>query len=153
MIIQGWFPFSSVQSLSHVWLFATPWTASCPSPTPKVYSNSCPLSQWNHPAISYSVLPFSSCLQSFPASGSFQMSQFFLKEITKVNPKGNHSWIIIGRTDAETETPIVRPHLTHLKRHWCWERLRAEGEGEDRGWDGWMASPPQWTRLSANSRR
>ena len=48
----------------------------CPSPTPRVYSNSCPLSQWCHPAISSSVIPFSH-LQSFPASGSFQMSQFF----------------------------------------------------------------------------
>ena len=49
----------------------------CPSPTPRVYSNSCPLSRWCHPTISSSVVPFSSCLQSFPASGSFQMSQFF----------------------------------------------------------------------------
>ena len=49
----------------------------CPSPTPRVYSNSCPLSQWCHPTISSSVVPFSSHLQSFPASGSFQMSQFF----------------------------------------------------------------------------
>ena len=48
----------------------------CPSPTPRVYSNSCPLSQWCHPAISSSVIPFFFCLQSFPASGSFQMSQF-----------------------------------------------------------------------------
>ena len=49
----------------------------CPSPTPGVYSNSCPLSWWCHPTISFSVIPFSSCLQSFPASESFQMSQFF----------------------------------------------------------------------------
>ena len=49
----------------------------CISPTPGVYSNSCPLSRWCHPTISSSVVPFSSCLQSFPASGSFQMSQFF----------------------------------------------------------------------------
>ena len=48
----------------------------CPSPTPRVYSNSCPLRQWCHPTISSSVVPFS-CLQSFPASGSFLMSQFF----------------------------------------------------------------------------
>ena len=48
-----------------------------PSPTPRVYSNSCPLSWWCHPTILSSVVPFSSCLQSFPASGSFQMSQFF----------------------------------------------------------------------------
>ena len=49
----------------------------CLSPTPGVYPNSCPLSRWCHPTISSSVIPFASCLQSFPASGSFQMSQFF----------------------------------------------------------------------------
>ena len=47
----------------------------CPSPTPRVYSNSCPSSWWCPPTISSSVIPFSSCLQSFPASGSFKMSQ------------------------------------------------------------------------------
>ena len=49
----------------------------CPSSTPGAYSNSCPSSRWCHPIISSSVIPFSSCLQSFPASGSFQMNQFF----------------------------------------------------------------------------
>ena len=49
----------------------------CPSPTPGAYSNSCPSYRWSHPTISSSVVPFSSHLQSFPASGSFQMSQFF----------------------------------------------------------------------------
>ena len=49
----------------------------CPSPIPGVYSDSCASSQWCHPAISSSVVPFSSCLQTFPASGSFQMSQVF----------------------------------------------------------------------------
>ena len=51
----------------------------CPSPTPRAYSNSCPSSRWCHPTISSSVIPFSFCLQSFPASGSFPMSQFFTK--------------------------------------------------------------------------
>ena len=74
--------FSSVQSLSHVQLFATPWTAQharppCPSPTPGIYSNSCPLSQWYHPTISSSVVPFYSCPQSFRASESFPVSQLF----------------------------------------------------------------------------
>ena len=50
---------------------------ACPLPRPRVYSNSCQLTWWCHPTISSSVIPFSSCLQSFPASGSFQMSQFF----------------------------------------------------------------------------
>ena len=49
----------------------------CPSPTPGVYSNLCPLSPWFHPTISSSVVPFSSCPQSFPASGSFQISKLF----------------------------------------------------------------------------
>ena len=51
----------------------------CSSPTPGAYSNSCPLSRWCHPTISSSVVPFSSCLQSFPASGSFPMSQLFAR--------------------------------------------------------------------------
>ena len=49
----------------------------CPSPTPRACSNSCPLNWWYHPTVSSSVIPFSSCLQSFPASGSFPMNQFF----------------------------------------------------------------------------
>ena len=56
----------------------------CPSPTPRVHSNPCPLSRWCHPIISSSVIPFASCPQSFPASGSFQMSQLFKKiRVTK----------------------------------------------------------------------
>ena len=72
--------FSSVQSLSHVWLWhhGLQYTKlRCPSPTPRVYSNSCPLSRWYHSTISSSVIPFSSRIQSFPASRSFQKSQFF----------------------------------------------------------------------------
>ena len=66
-----------VQSLSRVRLFVTPWTvAHQASPSPGACSNSCPLSQWCHPTISSSVIPFS-CLQSFSASGSFLMSQLF----------------------------------------------------------------------------
>ena len=70
--------FRSDQSLSCVRLFATPWTARppCPSPTP-VHSDSCPSSQWCHPAISSSVVPFSSCPQSLPASQSFPVSQLY----------------------------------------------------------------------------
>ena len=73
------FLFSSVQLLHYVWFFVTPWTAARQaslSITPGACSNSCPSSQWCHPTISSSVVPFS-CLQSFPASGSFPMSQFF----------------------------------------------------------------------------
>ena len=67
-----------VQSLSRVWLFATPWAAAHQSSlSPGVYSNSCPLSQWCYLTISSSVAPFSFCLQSFPSSGSFTISQLF----------------------------------------------------------------------------
>ena len=65
------------------------------------------------------------------------------------NSKENQSWIFIGRTDAEVATRCEE--LTHWKRPWCWEGLKVGGEGDDRGWDGWMASPTQWTRVWANS--
>ena len=74
--------FSSVQSLSCVHIFATPWTGQharllCPSPSPRACSKSCPLSRWCHPTISSFAVPFSFCSQSFPASESFPMSRFF----------------------------------------------------------------------------
>ena len=73
--------FSSVQSLSCVWLFATPWIAACQASlsitNSQVHPNSCPSSQWCHPAISSSVIPFFSWPQSLPASGSFPTSQLF----------------------------------------------------------------------------
>ena len=57
--------------------------------------------------------------------------------------------MFIGRTDAEGETPILRsPNAkSHLIGSRCWERLKAGGEGDDRGRDGWMASPAQWTQV------
>ena len=74
--------FVVVQSLICVQLSVTPWTAahqaSMSPPSPEVCSNSCPLSRWCHPTISFSVTPFSSCLQSVPASGSFLMSWLFI---------------------------------------------------------------------------
>ena len=72
----------------------------CPSPTPGVYSKSCPLSQWCHPTISSSVIPFFSHLQSFPASGSFQMSKFFASGGQSIGVSAQHQlfqWIF--RTD------------------------------------------------------
>ena len=77
------------------------------------------------------------------------------KEIRSVNPKGSQSWMFIGRTDAEAETPILwPPHLKNwliLKRPRYWERLKAGGEGDERGWDGWIASPTQWIWVWVNS--
>ena len=84
----------------------------CPSPTPGVYSNSCPLSQWCHPTISSSVVPFSSCPQSFPASGSFQMSQLFAS--------GGQS------TGVSASAPVLPVNIQD------WSPL---------GWTGWLQSP------------
>ena len=75
------------------------------------------------------------------------------KEIKPVNPKGNQSWIFTGRTYAEVGVPILWPpdvELTYQKRPWCWERVKAGGEG-DRGWDGWMASLTWWTWFLVSS--
>ena len=100
--------FSSVQSLSCVRLLATPWMQHarppCPSPTPGVYSNSCPSSQWCHPSISSSLVPFSSCRQSLPASGSFPMSQLFtwggqsigVSASASVLPMNTQDWSALG---------------------------------------------------------
>ena len=85
--------------LQHTWL-------PCPSPTPGACSNSCPLSRWCHPIISSSVVPFSSCLQSFPASGSFSRSQFFssggqsigASALASVLPTNIHDWFPLGLT-------------------------------------------------------
>ena len=78
----------------------------CPIPTPRAYLNSCPLSWWCHPTISFSVIPFSSCLQFFPASGSFQMSQFFasggrsieVSASTSDLPMNTQDWSPLGWT-------------------------------------------------------
>ena len=98
-----WLQFSSVLSLSRVWLFVTPWQHArppCPSPTPGVHSDSHPSSQWCHPAISSSVVPFSSCPQSLPASEFCPMSQLFtwggqstgVSALTSFLPKKSQGW-------------------------------------------------------------
>ena len=100
--------FSSVAQC--VRLFVTPWTtahqAPRPSPTPGVYLNLCPLSRWCHPTISSSVVPFSSCPQSCPASGSFQISQLFtsggqsigFSASASVLPRNTQDWFPLGWT-------------------------------------------------------
>ena len=105
----GFFPYSSVQLLSRV----RPLRAHglrharplCPSPTPRVHPDPCPLSRWCHPTIS-SVIPFSSHLQYFPASGSFQMSQLFasggqsigISVSASVLPMNIQDWFPLGWT-------------------------------------------------------
>ena len=76
------------------------------------------------------------------------------KEIQPVHPKGNQSWMFFGRTDVETEANTLATfceELTHWKRPRCWERLKAGGEGDNRGWDGWMALPSRWTWVWVSS--
>ena len=102
--------FSSVQSLSHVQLFATPWTTARQASLSITNSRSppkpCPLSRWCHPTISSSVVPFSSCPQSFAASRSFQMSQLFasggqsigVSTTTSVFPMNTQDSYLLGRT-------------------------------------------------------
>ena len=78
------------------------------------------------------------------------------KEIQPVHPRGDQSWVFIGRTDAEAETPIlwapdVRSWLIWKLSPWCWEGLGAGGEGDDKGWDGGMVLPTQRTWIWVNS--
>ena len=94
----------------------------CPSPTPGVYSNSCPLSRWCYPTISSSVVPFSSHLQSFPASWSFHMSQFFTS--------GN-------RSIAISASSWVLPMNTQ-----DWSPL---------GWTGWFLQSKALSRVFSNT--
>ena len=104
----------------------------CPSPNPRVYANSCPLSQWCHPTISSSVVPFSSCLQSFPASGSFQMSQLFVSggQSTGVSASGSvlpmniQDWFPLWWTGwisllSKTLKSLLQHHSSEASILWC----------------------------------
>ena len=117
----------------------------CPSPTPGVHSNSCPLSHWCHPAISSSVVPFSSCPQSLPASGSFPISQLFtwggqstgISALESVLPMNTQDWpplewtpCIPWESQESSPTPQFKsinslalsflhsPALTPVHDHW-----------------------------------
>ena len=96
----------------------------CPSPTPRVHPNPCPSSQWCHPTISSSVVPFSSCLQSFPASGSFQMSQLStsggqsirVSVSTSVFPMNTQDWSL-GWTPCrprDSQEPFPTPQFKSI---------------------------------------
>ena len=76
------------------------------------------------------------------------------KEIQLVHSKGDQPWVFFGRNDAKAETPMLwLPYVKSwlIGKNWCWEGLGAGGEGDDRGWDGWMASPTRWTWVWMNS--
>ena len=130
--------FVDIHSLSHVLLFAAPWTEytrlPCPSPSPRVCSDSCPLSQWWHPTILFSVISFSYCLQSFPASGSFPMRWFFTSggqsigasastSVLKMNIQG---WFPLGLINQSIRLAVQWAFKSFLKHHslrasvlWC----------------------------------
>ena len=102
-----WVQFSCSVMFDYLWPHGLQHARlPCPLPTPRVYSNSCPSSRWCHPTISFSVVPFSSCPQSFPASGSFQMSQLFasggrsigVSVSTPVLPMNIQDWSPLGWT-------------------------------------------------------
>ena len=109
-LLPPWGGFSSVQSLGHFWLFVTPWIAahqaSMSISSSRSLPNPCPLSWWCHPTISSSVIPLSSCPQSFPASGSFPVSQLFtsggqsigVSASTSVLPMNTQDWSPLGWT-------------------------------------------------------
>ena len=104
----------------------------CPSPPPRVYPNSCPLSWWCHPTTSSSVIPFSSCSQSFPTSGSFQMSQLFasggqsigVSASTSVLPMNTQDWSPLRWTgwislqSKKTLKSLLQPHSSKASVLW-----------------------------------
>ena len=111
---------SSVQLLHLVWQHLR---FPCPSPTPRVHSNSYPLCWWCHPNTLSSVIPFSSCLQSFPASGSFPVSQFFasggqstaVSASASVLPMNIQDWFHLGLTGS------ISLQSKGLSRCWLWD--------------------------------
>ena len=128
--------FSSVtQSCPTLWHHGPQQTRlPCSSPTPGAYSNSCPSSQWCHPTVSSSVVPFSCCLQSFPASGSFPMSQFFasggqsfgVSASASVLPMNEYSGLISFRIDwfdllavQRTLKSLLQHHSSKASILWC----------------------------------
>ena len=104
----------------------------CPLPTPRTYSNSCPSSQWYHPTISSSLVPFYSCHQSFPAPGSFPMSQFLtsggqsigVSASASVLPMNIQEWFPLGWTDwislkSKTLKSLLQHHSSKGSILWC----------------------------------
>ena len=133
----------------------------CPSPTHEVHPDSCASTQWCHPAVSSSVVLFSSCPQSIPVSGSFPMGQLFawgglsigVSALVSVLPM-NMPWDFFGRSDAKAETPVLWP--PHAKswligkhsdagRDWGHEE-KGTTEDEMAGWHHWLdGCESEWT--------
>ena len=139
-----------VQLLSHVWLFVTPESRlqcsrlPCPSLSLGVFSDSCLLNRWCHPTISYSVTPFSSCPWSFPASGSFPMSQLFtsggqsigVSASASVLPMHVQGWFPLGLTDLISLQSKGLSRLfssmtvwKHINNYWLLKNLHKSTSG------------------------
>ena len=124
---------------------------SCPSPTPGVYPNSCPLSWWCHPTISSSVVPFSSCLQSFPASGSFPKTRFFPSGGQSIGVSASASvvlmniqdWLPLGWTSFRLDLLAVQGTLKSPLQHHSSKASDSEKVKEslsDTYWTGGLAA-------------
>ena len=126
----------------------------CPSPTPGVYSNSCPSSQWCHPAISSSVVPFSSCPQSLPASGSFPMSQLFtwdgqrigVSASASVLPMNTQDWSPLGWTGwislQSKGLSRVFSNTTVQKHQFCGVKVSSQSNSHIYTWP--LEKPQPW---------
>ena len=126
----------------------------CPSPNPRVYPNSCPLSRWCHLTISSSVIPFSSCLQSFPTSGSFQMGQFFpwggqnigISASTSVLPMNTQDWFPLEWTGwislQSKGLSRVLSNTTVQKHQFFGTQLSLESNSHIHTWP--LAKPQPW---------
>ena len=98
-----------------------------------------------------SWVPKNSCFWTVVLEKTLE-SPLGYKEIQPVHPKGDQSWVFIGSWSWNSSTLATScKELTHWKRPWSWEGLGAGGEGDDRGWDGWMALPTRWTQVWVNS--
>ena len=141
-----------------------PWKKSYDQPRQHIKSRDITLPKKLHlvKAVVFPVVMWESCMWELDHKESWALKNWCFwtvvlektlgspldcTEIQQVHPKGNQSWIFIGRTDAEAEAPILWPpdgkNGLIGKRPWFWERLKVEGEGDGRGWDGWMASLTQ----------
>ena len=146
--------FSSVQ-FSHSVMTDSLWSHGlrhvrppCPLPTPRVYPNLSPLSRWCHPTISSSVIPFSSCLQSFSASGSFQMSQLYasggqsigVSASTSVLPVNTQDWSRLGWTGwislQSRGLSRVFSNTTVQKHQFFGSRLSSQSNSHIHTWPG-----------------
>ena len=124
----------------------------CP-PTPGVYSNSCASSRWCHPAISSSVVPFSSCPHPSQHQSLFHWVSLDCKEIQPVHSisPGCSLEGLMLRLKLQYFGHLMR-RADSLEKTLMLGGIGAGGEGDDRGWDGWMASPTRWTWVRVNSR-